>query len=454
MVPSKLNHQVSTRNNPSLGRRCYHSQLVSRPVSAPHWSVARPATDKMMAGLAAQDYQLEIRQQPKAGCVALTKGKDRRPLDPPPIVQLKVSPRLDPTQRFLQNPYLILIAKLVPKDGENDEQQRRTETKGGDLAGTVVSSLYNLKDTDNTQGGFFVFGDLSVKREGSFRLEFTLFELRSQTKDCWQLSSCISDTFQVYANKAFPGLQESTFLTRTFSDQGVRLRLRKDSRTVVQSRKRGASGAPQVDMKPQSIGYMHSGNHDLSPNGQQHHGRRTSALEFDNGSYDFGYDPRGGKRMRHNSSAGNHPGYDSGYYTHHNPNPRTIPEPMVSAAFSNGIPMTTSYPVHTQPAISGISMRPSMAAFPPLHPLDTQISPHSAGPNSASSTFSPGTSFSPGTRRSPLSAYQYPNTHHNIYGSPTHMNYQTTSAQQPMAQHGDMGLSLPLPGIDLGDIEK
>ncbi|KAK0672036.1 velvet factor-domain-containing protein [Cercophora samala] len=399
----------------------------------------------MMAGLAAQDYQLEIRQQPKTGCVALTKGKDRRPLDPPPIVQLKVSPRLDPAQRYLQNPYLILIAKLVPKDGENDEQQRRSEAKGGDLAGTVVSSLYNLKDTDNSQGGFFVFGDLSVKREGSFRLEFTLFELRSQTRDCWQLSSCISHTFQVYANKTFPGLQESTFLTRTFSDQGVRLRLRKDSRTVVQSRKRGASGAPQTDMKPQSISFMHDGNHDLSPNGQQHHGRRTSTLEYDSGGYDFGYDPRGAKRMRHSSSAGDHPGYDSGYYSH-NPNPRTMPEPLVSAAFSNGIPMTTSYPVHTQPAISGIPMRPSMAAFPPLHPLDTQISPQSAGPNSASST------FSPGTRRSPLSAYQYPNTHHHIYASPNHLGYPPTSAQQSMTQHGDMGLSLP--GIELGDIDK
>jgi hypothetical protein len=27
-------------------------------------------------------------------------------------------------------------------------------------------------------GGFFVFGDLSVKIEGEFRLKFTLFEMR------------------------------------------------------------------------------------------------------------------------------------------------------------------------------------------------------------------------------------------------------------------------------------
>jgi Velvet factor len=58
------------------------------------------------------------------------------------------------------------------------------------LAGTSVSSLYRLKDQDNTgtsifcyntkrlDGGFFVFGDLSVRMEGQFRLRFYLFEVR------------------------------------------------------------------------------------------------------------------------------------------------------------------------------------------------------------------------------------------------------------------------------------
>ena len=63
------------------------------------------------------------------------------------------------------------------------------------LAGTLVSSLHRLKDVDNmgtpgatssvipllirlADGGFFVFGDLSVKVEGQFRLRFSLFEMR------------------------------------------------------------------------------------------------------------------------------------------------------------------------------------------------------------------------------------------------------------------------------------
>lgn len=45
--------------------------------------------------------------------------------------------------------------------------------------GSVVSSLYHLKDTENRNedAGFFVFPDLSVRTEGSYRLKLSLFEV-------------------------------------------------------------------------------------------------------------------------------------------------------------------------------------------------------------------------------------------------------------------------------------
>lgn len=45
--------------------------------------------------------------------------------------------------------------------------------------GSVVSSLYHLKDSENNgqDAGFFVFPDLSVRTEGSYRLKLTLFEV-------------------------------------------------------------------------------------------------------------------------------------------------------------------------------------------------------------------------------------------------------------------------------------
>ncbi|KAI9885366.1 MAG: hypothetical protein M1823_002837 [Watsoniomyces obsoletus] len=121
------------------------------------------------------------------------------------------------------------------------------------LAGTLVSSLHRLKDIDNSDGGFFVFGDLSVKIEGEFRLLFSLFEMfkygvYSRTMSVYpylyptdwtgrsevvHIKSVMSEPFTVYAPKNFPGMAESTFISRSFGDQGVRLRIRKEPRTLM-----------------------------------------------------------------------------------------------------------------------------------------------------------------------------------------------------------------------------
>ena len=51
--------------------------------------------------------------------------------------------------------------------------------------GSVVSSLYHLKDTENQNqdAGFFVFPDLSVRTEGSYRLKLSLFEVVGSALD-------------------------------------------------------------------------------------------------------------------------------------------------------------------------------------------------------------------------------------------------------------------------------
>ncbi|KAL8689451.1 MAG: hypothetical protein Q9218_004884 [Villophora microphyllina] len=79
-------------------------------------------------------------------------------------------------------------------------------------------------------GGFFVFGDLSVKTEGEFRLRFNLFEMLKT--EVMFIKSITSRPFTVYATKVFPGMAESTFLSRSFGDQGVRLRIRKEPRSL------------------------------------------------------------------------------------------------------------------------------------------------------------------------------------------------------------------------------
>jgi hypothetical protein len=39
-----------------------------------------------------------------------------------------------------------------------------------------------------------------------------------------------SDVFQVYPAKRFPGMEESTFLSRSFAEQGLKIRIRKELR--------------------------------------------------------------------------------------------------------------------------------------------------------------------------------------------------------------------------------
>jgi len=357
----------------------------------------------------------------------------------------------DPNNNFLQNPYLILTARLVsPKDDDSSTEgdSPSPSPKENALTGTVVSSLYSLKDTDNSQGGFFVFGDLSVRKEGYYRLEFTLYELKLGDRECWMLNRVLSDRFQVFSQKEFPGMAESTFLTRSFSDQGVRLRLRKDSRSIT-TRKRNSSVARQADTVRGSLHQqyhpaVHSPEH--SPTGHPHAQYRRSASLHDPGmsgahmerprpsmtpqggnfydspqmgrEYGSGYqhysgyasEERSAKRQRVDPSLNNH-GYDEGYTSYSQSGPRTVPD----LAGSIYPVTTTGYQMTSQPAMASLSGPTSHYSMPRLN---TQMAPqHHTGPNSATSP------FSPSTQRSPGAAYHhYPPQGQVIYS--TGMPYQ------------------------------
>ncbi|KAI8092692.1 velvet factor [Halteromyces radiatus] len=99
------------------------------------------------------------------------------------------------------------------------------------LSGQTVSSMYKLKDVTDNDGGFFCFGDLSSRIEGEYRLKFTLFEII--TTGAVNLMHVFSNVFKVYNSKTMPRLLDATFLSRSFSDQGVRIRIRKEHRVQV-----------------------------------------------------------------------------------------------------------------------------------------------------------------------------------------------------------------------------
>ncbi|KAI9459336.1 velvet factor-domain-containing protein [Boletus coccyginus] len=212
------------------------------------------------------EYELTVRQEPKQARMCGV-GSDRRPIDPPPIIQLRV---VDPHTRqppspanpdtddadpnyahsFLQNPYYFMFASLAKPD-DDTELHWLKDGKTRCTTGSVVSSLYHLKDAENRNedAGFFVFPDLSVRTEGSYRLKLSLFEVVGDTvRHC---KSIYSAAFYVYTAKKFPGMEESTALSCSLADQGIKIRIRKDIRV----RKRPiAALAPPSDGAPLNNG--------------------------------------------------------------------------------------------------------------------------------------------------------------------------------------------------------
>lgn len=71
-----------------------------------------------------------------------------------------------------------MIASLAAPD-RDEELHFLKDGKTRSTTGAIVSSLYHLKDTENGSEdvAFFVFPDLSVRTEGSYRLKMTLYEV-------------------------------------------------------------------------------------------------------------------------------------------------------------------------------------------------------------------------------------------------------------------------------------
>ncbi|KAF5009043.1 hypothetical protein FDECE_4730 [Fusarium decemcellulare] len=107
------------------------------------------------------------------------------------------------------------------------------------LIGSLAASAFRLGDVKGTPGIWFVLQDLSVRTEGPFRLRFSFVNVgrpggAGAPANVNQgrapiLSSCFSEVFNVYSAKKFPGVCESTPLSKTFASQGIKIPIRKDA---------------------------------------------------------------------------------------------------------------------------------------------------------------------------------------------------------------------------------
>ncbi|KAI4225236.1 MAG: hypothetical protein L6R36_004062 [Xanthoria steineri] len=226
-------------------------------------------------------YELVVLQQPERAraCGSGAKSSaDRRPVDPPPVVQLRIlegEEKKDVTYSYNAN--FFLFTTLEPARPINQPRVQPTPQPMPVLTGMPVAGMAYLDRPD--PAGYFIFPDLSVRHEGKYRLNFNLYEEVKEPRDedaTPQTATAAGDKplagpmtpqahvhfrlevrshpFAVYSAKKFPGLAESTYISRVVAEQGCRVRIRRD----VRMRRRDAKPGKGYDDYDEEAGYARS----------------------------------------------------------------------------------------------------------------------------------------------------------------------------------------------------
>lgn len=201
-------------------------------------------------------YELVCLQQPERAraCGSGQKSAaDRRPVDPPPVVQLRIleGPVFEEAKDITNSynaSFFVFVDLQHSRPIANGRVQTPAATSPPVLTGSPVSGMALLDRP--AEAGYFLFPDLSVRHEGRYVLGFTLYEHTKEERDgdaepvddnaepgFLQRMRVVSQPFVVFSAKKFPGLKHSTGLSRCISEQGCRVRIRRE----VRMRRRGES---------------------------------------------------------------------------------------------------------------------------------------------------------------------------------------------------------------------
>ncbi|KAI8180162.1 Developmental and secondary metabolism regulator veA [Colletotrichum sp. SAR 10_66] len=228
--------------------------FAAPPTSIEDISETRSLVERRTRGGSYFFYEMNVLQQPERAraCGSGSKSAaDRRPVDPPPVVQLKVAKGPTPNREdakdvtMAYNGNFFLFAELAPARQiahGRVQTPAATSSQTPVLTGMPVSGMAYLDRP--SEAGYFLFPDLSVRHEGRYVLAFHLYEEIKNPEDrdhdsdpaeddqpCFNWRMPVkSIPFSVYSAKKFPGLTESTHLSKTISEQGCRVRIRRDVR--------------------------------------------------------------------------------------------------------------------------------------------------------------------------------------------------------------------------------
>lgn len=206
-------------------------EVSPRTVAAPPYHIPRPSKVPPL------NYILSIRQQPIAARACGFGERDRRVIDPPPILELKITDRATGAPDSDSTGMLALHCTLQNPDNHKDETQ--VPPTAGDmqstrrLMGTLVASPYQAKDEHGIAGTFFVFPDLSCRSPGRYRLHFKLLRIdptnMQQGATHGTVASIVTDVFDVFTAKDFPGMKASSALLKALRRQGLNVGVKKGS---------------------------------------------------------------------------------------------------------------------------------------------------------------------------------------------------------------------------------
>ncbi|KAF9364476.1 hypothetical protein BGX34_001405 [Mortierella sp. NVP85] len=142
-----------------------------------------------------------------------------------------------------QDPLFVLHVSLWSADGKEVRNMIATPGQSDPpkltriLMGSLVVSPVLLNNVEGVPGWYFSFPDLSIRTEGVYTLKFSLMRFGSfdfsDSEDGHAstiIAEEVSEPFTVFSAKKFPGMTESTELSKTFAKQGLKIPIRNDLR--------------------------------------------------------------------------------------------------------------------------------------------------------------------------------------------------------------------------------
>lgn len=185
-------------------------------------------------------YQLEVVQQPIRARMCGFGDKDRRQITPPPCVRLRIYNRITAQEitdiSSIDTSHFAVLVELWSSDGTTNVSlvNGYPQGTGGhtrNLIGSLAATAFKLHDLEDQLGIWFVLQDLSVRTEGEFRLKFSFVNLADIKQSGTPIVSWIlSESFRSYSAKKFPGVIDSTDLSKCFATQGIKIPIRRENK--------------------------------------------------------------------------------------------------------------------------------------------------------------------------------------------------------------------------------